>query len=131
MRKGYVQVYTGNGKGKTTASLGAALRAAGAGHKVFIGQFIKGNPYSELHALKRFEDLITLRQFGAGSFIFNNPSDADREFAQRGLAELNAAVLSVFGTPRSPARQSRRVLCDSRRPSDSEGCRKDGAAKEY
>jgi cob(I)alamin adenosyltransferase len=94
MRKGYVQVYTGNGKGKTTAALGLTLRAAGAGHRVFIGQFTKGNHYSELNALKRFDELVTLRQFGTGSFIFNNPSDADREFAQRGLAELKAAVLS-------------------------------------
>jgi cob(I)alamin adenosyltransferase len=39
--RGYIQVYTGNGKGKTTASLGLALRAAGAGFKVFIGQFLK------------------------------------------------------------------------------------------
>ena len=47
MRKGYVQVYTGNGKGKTTAALGLALRAAGAGLKVFIAQFIKGQRCSE------------------------------------------------------------------------------------
>ncbi len=45
---GYIHVYTGNGKGKTTAAFGLALRAAGAGLKVFIGQFIKGKPYSEI-----------------------------------------------------------------------------------
>ena len=46
--KGYIQVYTGNGKGKTTAAFGLTLRAAGAGMKVFIAQFVKGQEYSEL-----------------------------------------------------------------------------------
>ncbi len=44
--KGFVQVYTGNGKGKTTAALGLALRAAGAGLKTYFAQFVKGNEYS-------------------------------------------------------------------------------------
>lgn len=44
--KGYIQVYTGNGKGKTTASLGLALRAVCAGYKVYMGQFMKGRDYS-------------------------------------------------------------------------------------
>ena len=51
-KRGYVQVYTGNGKGKTTASFGLALRAAGAGKKVFIGQFAKGQLYSEINAVR-------------------------------------------------------------------------------
>ena len=55
--KGYIQVYTGNGKGKTTAALGLSIRAAGAGLKVFIAQFIKMGEYSEINALKRFSDL--------------------------------------------------------------------------
>ena len=66
-RKGYVQVYTGNGKGKTTAAFGLALRAAGAGLKVFIAQFAKGGEYSEIHAFERFSDLITVRQYGRGA----------------------------------------------------------------
>ena len=68
--KGYVQVYTGEGKGKTTAAFGLALRAAGAGMRVFIAQFVKGLEYSELNALKRFDDLIELKQYGRGCFIF-------------------------------------------------------------
>ena len=44
--KGHIQIYTGNGKGKTTAALGLALRAAGAGKKIFIGQFLKSGDYS-------------------------------------------------------------------------------------
>lgn len=58
---GYVHVYTGDGKGKTTAAFGLALRAAGAGLKVFIAQFVKSEEYGEIAALKRFSDLITCR----------------------------------------------------------------------
>jgi len=57
---GYVHVYTGDGKGKTTAALGLALRAAGAGWNVFIAQFAKGIATSELAALDRFADRITI-----------------------------------------------------------------------
>ncbi|MCK5488194.1 MAG: cob(I)yrinic acid a,c-diamide adenosyltransferase, partial [Desulfobacterales bacterium] len=64
--RGYIQVYTGNGKGKTTAAIGLAIRAAGAGLKVFIAQFIKMGEYSEIKALRRFSDLITVEQFGLG-----------------------------------------------------------------
>ena len=49
--KGYVHVYTGEGKGKTTAALGLALRAAGAGLRVFFAQFVKGMEYSEVNAV--------------------------------------------------------------------------------
>lgn len=48
MEKGYIHVYTGNGKGKTTAALGLSIRAVCAGKKVFFGQFNKGMEYSEL-----------------------------------------------------------------------------------
>jgi len=61
---GYVHVYTGDGKGKTTAALGLALRAAGAGWRVFLAQFGKSVPSSEMSALARFSDLITIRQYG-------------------------------------------------------------------
>lgn len=93
-RKGYVQVYTGNGKGKTTAALGLALRAAGAGLPVFIAQFVKGMEYSELHAIKRYSDLITLRQYGRGCFIHGKASQEDIRAAGNGLAEAREALLS-------------------------------------
>jgi ATP:corrinoid adenosyltransferase len=57
MEKGYIQIYTGNGKGKTTAALGLSLRCLCAGNKVFFGQFMKGQDYSELLAPKHFEGL--------------------------------------------------------------------------
>jgi cob(I)alamin adenosyltransferase len=92
--QGYVQVYTGDGKGKTTAALGLAIRAAGAGLKVFIGQFIKSMEYSEIKALRRFEGQITIRQFGRGCFIRGNPCQADIDVAGDALDAIRAALKS-------------------------------------
>lgn len=92
--KGYVHIYTGNGKGKTTAALGLAIRAAGAGHKVFIAQFIKMGEFSEIKALKRFSDLITVEQFGLGRFVKGRPSPEDIEAAQKGLAKIKSILSS-------------------------------------
>ena len=66
MEKGYVHVYTGNGKGKTTASLGLCLRAAGAGFKVYLGQFMKGMETSEIKAIKTLLPNVCVEQFGQG-----------------------------------------------------------------
>lgn len=89
---GYVQVYTGNGKGKTTAALGLALRAAGAGLKVFIAQFMKAGDYSEIKALERFADRIAVEQFGTGAFIMGRPSEADIAAAARGIERVRALL---------------------------------------
>ncbi len=85
--KGYIQVYTGNGKGKTTASLGLALRAAGAGLKVYIAQFLKNREYSEIKALSGFEN-ITIEQFGMGKFVKGNPSEKDIASGKAGYLKL-------------------------------------------
>ena len=58
MKQGYIQIYTGNGKGKTTAALGISLRAVCAGKRVFFGQFIKGMEYSELRAPEYLPNLF-------------------------------------------------------------------------
>ena len=92
--QGFVQVYTGDGKGKTTAALGLALRAAGAGLRVYFGQFIKNGAYSELQALARFDDCITVAQFGLGRFVGREPAPEDREAAQRGLQAIRRALVS-------------------------------------
>jgi cob(I)alamin adenosyltransferase len=92
--KGYVHVYTGNGKGKTTAAMGLALRAVGAGKKVFIAQFAKGMHYSELDSIAQFLPAITLKQFGLGCFIFNAPQQADIDAANDGLKEVENAIHS-------------------------------------
>jgi len=92
--KGYIHIYTGDGKGKTTAALGLAIRAAGAGLHVFLAQFIKGKKYSELNSLKRLSDLITVEQFGLPRFINGKPSVPDMEAARYGLEMLKSSMLS-------------------------------------
>jgi len=84
---GYIHLYTGNGKGKTTAALGLAMRAVGAGKSVFIAQFVKGMHYGELDTIKRLPE-IELKQYGLDCFIENEPKQKDIEAARRGLAEV-------------------------------------------
>ena len=86
--KGFIQLYTGNGKGKTTAAFGLALRAAGAGKRVFIAQFVKGMHYSEMESVKRLPEII-LRQFGRDCFIKTDPTPEDISAAQKGLTEVS------------------------------------------
>ena len=93
-KNGYTQVYTGDGKGKTTAALGLALRAAGAGLKVYIAQFIKAGDTSEIKALSRFADRITVEQFGLGRFIKGKPSPEDMAAARKGLKAIRNALTS-------------------------------------
>jgi cob(I)alamin adenosyltransferase len=94
--KGYVQVYTGNGKGKTTAALGLAFRAMGRGLHSYIGQFMKGQFYGELNAAKMTADFITIEQYGKDTFIHvkNPPDIEDVSMAQAGLAKARLAMLS-------------------------------------
>ena len=95
LKQGYIQIYTGNGKGKTTASLGVVLRILGAGGKVYYAQFIKGRTLSsEFKALKAFGDSFTYKAFGLGRFIKNSPSKEDIEAAQNGLIECGKALKS-------------------------------------
>lgn len=82
-----IQVYTGNGKGKTTAALGLALRAAGAGLKVYIAQFVKGGYSSELKSLKKITN-ITVEKFGRAGFIRNVPQKKDVMLARQGLEKI-------------------------------------------
>ncbi len=92
--KGYVQVYTGNGKGKTTAAIGQAVRAAGAGWKVYIAQFVKGMHYCELDSLQRFSDLIHIRQYGRDCFIHGDPTQEDCRLAASALEEVTSIIHS-------------------------------------
>jgi len=90
---GYMQVYTGNGKGKTTAALGLSLRAAAAGMQVFIGQFVKGMHYSELDLLPTIPN-ITIKQYGRGCFIYADPTEDDVNMARAGLDEMGRILQS-------------------------------------
>ncbi len=94
--QGYIQIYTGNGKGKTTAALGLALRAAGYGFRSYIGQFLKGQSYGELSSLIKLQPLITIEQFGRKGFIHvtKNPDAEDIKRAKHGLKKCLEAMLS-------------------------------------
>lgn len=85
MALGLIQVYTGNGKGKTTASLGLAMRAIGHGYRVIMIQFMKGwEGYGELKVAERLG--LKIVRFGRASFVDrNNPAKEDIEEAERGL----------------------------------------------
>lgn len=86
MQKGLILVYTGNGKGKTTAALGLALRAIGHGQKVFMIQFMKGSPeYGEVKAA-RYLPQFTLIQKGLPTFVRKGePGEEDVKLAREGL----------------------------------------------
>jgi len=94
--KGYVQVYTGNCKGKTTAALGLAFRAAGHGLKTYIGQFMKGQHYGELDAAELMQPYITIEQYGQPGWIHvhKTPKEEDIRLAQEGLVKGRDAMLS-------------------------------------
>ena len=88
-----IKVYTGNGKGKTTAAFGLALRASGAGLKVYIGQFAKGRLYHEIKALKKLGN-IKVEQFGRRCFIKKSPQEVDIQMALAGLKRSSEIIAS-------------------------------------
>ena len=92
-RHGLVMVFTGSGKGKTTAALGAAFRATGQGFKVLIIQFIKSSPSGELEAARHLPNL-EIRQRGRGMIGPGPASEEDRQAARQAFEEARAAVLS-------------------------------------
>ena len=91
---GMVQVYTGNGKGKTTAALGLALRAVGRGLRVCMVQFIKGGgQYGEHLAAERLAPLLTIHQTGRDCWIFKDKLDPeDIRIAQETLGFARRTV---------------------------------------
>jgi len=94
---GYVQVYTGNGKGKTTAALGLALRAAGWGYRTYIAQFMKKGGYGEIKIIRRqLKEWITIEQFGLPGFHHQGETlrSGEREMAVKGLQAAEKALLS-------------------------------------
>jgi cob(I)alamin adenosyltransferase len=89
-----LQVYTGNGKGKTTAALGLALRAAGRGLRVFIGQFMKGSEYGELEGVRLLRGLVELEQYGSPACIplRDTPRPEDVALARAGLERCRESL---------------------------------------
>jgi cob(I)alamin adenosyltransferase len=90
-----IQVYTGRGKGKTTAALGLALRAAGAGKRIYFAQFLKGRQCSELKILKKIKN-IKLEQFGRDCLVKRKPQAKDIALARAGWAKVKKIIRKNF-----------------------------------
>ncbi|MDZ7625302.1 MAG: cob(I)yrinic acid a,c-diamide adenosyltransferase [Ignavibacteriaceae bacterium] len=96
LKQGFVQIYTGNGKGKSTAAIGQAVRAAGFGLKTYIAQFMKEYPYNELNSLKQLSEWITIEQFGGDEFVYKKelPGEEELAKAKKGLQTAGEKMLS-------------------------------------
>lgn len=93
MEKGYIHIYTGDGKGKTTAAFGLAVRALCAGKSVYIGQFVKNMKYNETRIAEKF-DKVVIEQFGDGCMLTREVTDDDARMAHEGLARCKEVLLS-------------------------------------
>ncbi len=92
LEKGFVHIYTGNGKGKTTAAIGLGIRATGEGLKVYMIQFMKGRRYSEIDALKNMKN-FTVVQFGRDEFVSKeNPEQIDIDLARKGFEHAKEII---------------------------------------
>jgi cob(I)alamin adenosyltransferase len=94
LKKGFIHVYTGNGKGKTTAAIGLGIRAIGEGLKVIMIQFMKGRRYSELNALQQIKN-FTVAQFGRDEFVSKEkPEQIDIDLAHKGFSYAKDIILN-------------------------------------
>ena len=94
MEKGYIQVYTGDGKGKTPAAIGLSIRAAGAGLSVYMAQFLKKRRYSEIKGLEHFSGRILVEQFGTGKYVRGKPGPEDIAAGEKGFSSAREYMLS-------------------------------------
>lgn len=96
-KKGFIHIYTGDGKGKTTSALGLALRAIGAGKKVAIVQFMKKGNYSEHKAIKKYNLPILIESFGIGYYKImgdKKPTSAHQKAARKALQRARDIINS-------------------------------------
>lgn len=92
LEKGFIHIYTGNGKGKTTAAIGLGVRATGEGLKVYMIQFMKGRRYSEIDALDHIQN-FTVVQFGRDEFVLKeNPEQIDIDLARKGFEQAKIII---------------------------------------
>lgn len=94
-KKGLIMLYTGNGKGKTTAALGLGLRAVGHGHKVKMLQFMKGpgHVYGETIAIRRYLPGFEIEQVGLDAFVKKgSPKPEEIVAAEKGLRAAREAL---------------------------------------
>lgn len=93
---GYLHVYTGNGKGKTSAAIGIAVRGAGAGLKTAFIQFMKEYPYSEVKSLSHLNEFILVEQFGGDKFVYEKrlPDNTEKAGIKKGLTRAEELISS-------------------------------------
>lgn len=96
MNKGYIQVYTGNGKGKSTAAIGQVIRAAGFGYKSFFLMLMKEFPYNEIKIFEQLKNFISFAQVGKDDFVFRKelPSDFEKQKIKDALSDFTSKMLS-------------------------------------
>jgi cob(I)alamin adenosyltransferase len=94
LKRGYIQVYTGSGKGKTTAALGLALRAVGHGLRVCVVQFMKNDRETgELQTARLLQPRLSIHPMGPPGFIRKKPRPIDYEMAQKALDFSKSMIL--------------------------------------
>jgi len=98
MERGLIQVYTGDGKGKTTAAIGQALRAIGRGYKVYMVQFLKGGDSGELHAVKRLEPDFKIYRFEKNRGFFWTLSEEEKRELKKEIDDAFEFVKKVVET---------------------------------
>jgi cob(I)alamin adenosyltransferase len=91
---GYIHVYTGNGKGKTAAAMGLAMRAIGAGLKVYVAQFLRGNGGNSLQALEKIPKQVLIRKYGDRGLPFREIRRDDQQKALELLDEICGVIHS-------------------------------------
>lgn len=92
--RGCLQLYLGDGKGKTTAALGLLLRAVGAGLSVYLGQFLKARDCSEHAGLAKLGEQVKAERFGSGRWVKGQPGEEEFACAAKGLTAVREALLS-------------------------------------
>jgi len=93
LENGLIHVYTGHGKGKTTAAIGLGIRAIGDGLKVYMIQFMKGRRYSEIDAIEKIPN-FTVVQYGRDEFVSKEkPDQIDIDFAQKGFEHAKKIIM--------------------------------------
>lgn len=94
--KGFIQVYTGNGKGISTAAIGQAVRAAGFGLKTYFVMFMKEFPYNEVMSLTKLKDVITIVQIGKDDFVYKKvpPSEEEKTKIKNAFSEAKTKMLN-------------------------------------
>lgn len=96
LEKGLIQVYTGNGKGKTTAALGQGLRSCGRGFKVYMVQFLKGGDTGELHSVEKLDPLFKIFRFERKRGFFWTLNDQEKRELKEDIDKAMAFVKNVI-----------------------------------